>query len=278
VHIITKILVVFAAVLSILLAALSVAYSTNAREIKGTYQDLALEIQALRQELNQERTDFQSQLSERETRIDALRDQLSDLRGEKEALERDNSKLLARVKAAETQATSIQSKVDQLAATNQTQANLIEVMYSEVSGLRESELRSTQTEIELADRVSDIAAQLEVAREMNRALQEQLADLQASGSAVASRREVDSFAATRPIKATVTNIRRDTSGQLLAAIDAGSADRIRPGMELSVTRGNEFIAKLRVLDVDLNNASGVVDTLNRNTQVQVGDVVYSTIR
>jgi len=49
-------------------------------------------------------------------------------------------------------------------------------------------------------------------------------------------------------------------------------------MELSVTRGNEFIAKLRVLDVDLNNASGVVDTLNRNTQVQVGDVVYSAIR
>ncbi len=276
-HIITKILVVFAAVLSILLAALSVAYSTNAREIRSTYQDLRLAQQALQQELNAERTDFQAQLSERESRIDALREQLADLRGEKEALERDNSRLLARVKEAETQAISIQSKVDQLAATNQTQTNLIDVMYGEVSKLRESELRSTQVEIELADRVSDIAAQLEVAREMNRALQEQLADLQEEGGAVASR-EADSFAATRPIRAQVTNIRQDTSGQMLASIDAGSADRIRPGMELSVTRGNEFVGKLRVVDVDLNNAAGVVDTLNRSTEVRVGDVVYSTIR
>ena len=68
------------------------------------------------------------------------------------------------------------------------------------------------------------------------------------------------------------------SGSLLAAIDAGSNDRIREGMELTISRRGSFVGKLVVNSVSLNTAVGSVDTLNRQIDVEPGDLVTVVTR
>ena len=81
------------------------------------------------------------------------------------------------------------------------------------------------------------------------------------------------------VRARITEIRRDPgSGSLLAAIDAGSNDRIREGMELTISRRGSFVGKLVVNSVSLNTAVGAVDTLNRTVEVQPGDLVTVVTR
>ncbi len=56
-----------------------------------------------------------------------------------------------------------------------------------------------------------------------------------------------------PINGTVTSVRGD-----LASINIGSAKGVQPGMQLIIYRGAEFVAKLRVDQVDVGQAAGVI--------------------
>ncbi|TVQ30900.1 MAG: hypothetical protein EA376_11600 [Phycisphaeraceae bacterium] len=276
-HWLTKILAVFAAVLSILLAALSIAYSANADRITSQFQSERLAKEEMRTQLQAERAAQAGRESSLQGQIDDLEVQSREMRRDKELLQREQGRLLAEAKTAEAATLAIQSRIDQLAATGQTQASLIETMYDEVARLRQNELTFAQREVQLADRVNDLSAQLEVAMESNRALQERLADLRRqldTGTAVASSGRDARDRVHSPVTARVTNVRRDpASGAIMAQIDAGTSDRIEPGMELTISRENRFVAKLVVETADLNVASGRIDTLNRGGDVRRGDLV-----
>jgi hypothetical protein len=279
VHVITKILVVFAAVLSVLLSALTIAYSTNAQRVVGGYTAAKLEAETAKAQLAAEKANQIAELASRDTQITDLTTQLEDARADREQLKLDNGKLLAQSKVAEAAQMTVQARIDQLAAMSQMQASLIESMYQEVGRLRESELRYAQREIEFTDRFNDLTAQLEVARETNRALQEQLVSVQgASKSAGPASGTAQARPAGSEIRARVTNVRTDTSGALLAEINVGSSDRVSKDMKFMVTRGDQFIANLVVDRVDLNEAVGRIDTLNRPVTVLPGDTVKSIPR
>lgn len=279
-HVITKILVVFAAVLSILLSALTIAYSTNSQRVVAGYTAAKLEAETAKTQLASEKANQIAELSSRDTQITDITTQLEDARADREQLKLDNGRLLANAKLAEAAQMTVQARIDQLAAMSQMQASLIESMYSEVGRLRQSELRYAQREIEFTDRFNDLTAQLEVARETNRSLLEQLASVQGASSAPGS--GASSAQAARPagseIRARVTNVRTDTSGSIMAEINVGSSDRVSKDMKFMVTRGDQFIANLVVDRVDLNEAVGRVDTLNRPVSVLPGDIVKSIPR
>lgn len=280
-HIITKFFVVFAAILSVLLAALSVAYSTNADRIVAGYKDSESRAAAASSTAAEANTkvavvqnDFQSRLDELEAQLRERDDDLADY-------ERDNQRLLAETKQAEAAQVSVMSKIDQLGATVSTQASIVKSLQDEVKDRRAESLRFIQREIELTDRISDLSGQLEVAMETSRALQEQLQELQDTyrGGASPAQAGANQGGATTSVRARVTEVRRDPgSGSLLAAIDAGSNDRIREGMELTISRRGSFVGKLVVNSVSLNTAVGSVDTLNRQIDVEPGDLVTVVTR
>jgi uncharacterized protein (DUF3084 family) len=56
-----------------------------------------------------------------------------------------------------------------------------------------------------------------------------------------------------PISGTVTSVRGD-----LASINIGSAKGVQPGMQLIIYRGADYVAKLRVDQVDVSQAAGVI--------------------
>ena len=215
-----------------------------------------------------------------QAQLDALSAQMRERDDDLTDFERDNQRLLADAKQAEAAQVSVMSKIDQLGATVSTQATIIKSLQEEVKTRRAEGLRFIQREIELTDRISDLSGQLEVAIETNRALQEQLAELRDmyadSPGAVAGDGRPQ---ATTAVRARITEVRRDPgSGSLLAAIDAGSNDRIREGMELTISRRGSFVGKLVVNSVSLNTAVGSVDTLNRSASVEPGDLVTVVTR
>ena len=282
-HIITKIFVVFAAILSVLLAALSVAYSTNADRIVAGYKDSESRASAANATASEANSKAASVTIDMQSRLDQLETQLRERDDDLADFERDNQRLLAETKQAEAAQVSVMSKIDQLGATVSTQASIIKSLQDEVKERRAEGLRFIQREIELTDRISDLSGQLEVAIETNRALQEQLQELRETygnepsvAGAGGPRNPGDTTAAVR---ARITEIRRDPgSGHLLAAIDAGSNDRIREGMELTISRRGSFVGKLVVNSVSLNTAVGSVDTLNRDVTVEPGDLVTVVTR
>ena len=280
-HIITKIFVVFAAVLAVLLSALSVAYSTNADRIVASVKDQRARVAALRAEVAAAASTHAEEVERIQAEVEELKQQVRDRTARLTSYERENQRLLAEAKAAQNDSLNVQSRIDQLSATASTQASLISSYRDEVQKLREDELRFTQREIELADRISDINGQLEVAVETNRALQEQIAQLRemVDGPGASRLASGPMSSRTQPVRARITDVRRDPgNGALLAAIDAGSNDRIREGMEMTIVRRGDFIAKFVVQSVTLNTAVGRVDTLNRSVDVLPGDMVSVVAR
>ncbi len=281
-HIITKIFVVFAAILSVLLAALSVAYSTNADRIVAGYKEAESRAAAAHASASEANSKAVATVADMQGRLDELEAQLRERDDDLTDFERDNQRLLADTKQAEAASVSVMSKIDQLGATVSTQASIVKSLQEEVKERRAEGLRFIQREIELTDRISDLSGQLEVAIETNRALQEQLQELRdtyGSGGAVAGGSRGSQGDSTAAVRARITEIRRDPgSGNLLAAIDAGSNDRIREGMELTISRRGSFVGKLLVSSVSLNTAVGSVDTLNRDVNVEPGDLVTVVTR
>ncbi|MCJ7544851.1 MAG: hypothetical protein MUP47_09885 [Phycisphaerae bacterium] len=55
------------------------------------------------------------------------------------------------------------------------------------------------------------------------------------------------------INGTVTGVRGD-----LASINVGSAKGVKPGMQLVIYRGSEYVAKLRVDQVDVGQSAGII--------------------
>ncbi len=176
-HPLTKVLVVLAALLSVALAALTIAYTGNAEKIRSEFQSERELRQAAQDAASRDMTAHEAERNRLRSENDALQAQISGLTSTIDNLQRDNSRMMADLQTAQAEGLSVQAKLDQLTATNQTLSNLIAQYRTEVTNLRENELRYAQREIELADRSSDLSGQLEVAVENNRSLQEQLVSL-----------------------------------------------------------------------------------------------------
>ena len=284
-HPLTKVLVVLAALLSIALAALTIAYTGNAEKIRAEFQSERELRQAAQDAAARDMTSHESERVRLRSENDALVSQIAGLTATIDNLQREGARLMADLQNAQAEGLGVQAKIDQLTATNQTLSNLIAQYRTEVTTLRENELRYAQREIELADRASDLSGQLEVAVENNRALQEQLVSLRdqlasAAGGAAAGVSSVsDTIRPSFPISARVTDVRTDATGRVMVQIDAGSNDRLRERMELSLVRGGQFLGKVIVQAVDIEESVGRVDFLSMPvTEIRSGDMVMSVIQ
>ena len=75
----------------------------------------------------------------------------------------------------------------------------------------------------------------------------------------------------RNMETTIISVRRNAD-QTLAEIDAGSRDGVKEGWVMTIARGGDFVGNLRIISVDINRSTGVVE-LEQATgiQVEIGD-------
>ncbi|HVZ93602.1 MAG TPA: hypothetical protein VG797_03745 [Phycisphaerales bacterium] len=284
-HIVTKFLVVVAAVLSVLLAGLAIAYTSNADRIRreiGAEKDRSAKAEAQVAEINAQADSERNAL---QTKIASLESSITELSGQVARFQSENAGLRAESNELRQASATHSSQIDQFTAVVQTYAELNKAQSEELAKLRDRELQNARREIELSDRINDLSSQLEVCTETGRSLQEQLVTMrddlaraQAGGAAAAAGAgEMGGpIRAPRDFRARVVSVQKAADGTVMIGIDAGANDQLRERMKLSVVR-DQFLATMILTKVDANEAVGRVDLVNPHagTEIKVGDVVQA---
>lgn len=282
-HILTKFLMVFAAVLSVFLAALTIAYSANAERITQGLVGAQAGETAARASLSSQTTLYQAEKVRLESQIQQTARDMAERAKEVNQLQSETSRLTAEKNKAESSRLAIEGKIAELGELAKTQAALITSYREEVTGLRKNELDYRSQMLGLEQRMSDLESQREVLEGTVRALQEQLAEAKMAqetalkGGTARSGKSGEPFMFTGPlIQARVETVSKDTaSGATLAKISVGSNDQIRENMKLLVVRDGQFVANLIIVQTDLRWSIGRVETLGRPVEVMAGDLVWS---
>lgn len=284
-HVLTKILVVFCAVLSLLLAALTMAFATNADRIRSSFdaeraQKVALE--ALHKEqisgAAAERTTMEARLQTSDNDKRSLNEQLSQLSSERTTLRTE-------VATAKADADSLRNQISEFGPTMATQTALIKNYRDEVTRLRDDLVKATKREIELVDRINDLTGQREVLEQNSRALKEQLEETklsiqssqQAGGSSgAAAMPEAREFGGPL-VRAAITDVTPSPTGELVV-INEGSNRGLRDNMLMHVIRGNDFVASIVLVRVEPSTAVGKITLLRKGMRVLKDDIVLSRLQ
>jgi TolA-binding protein len=276
VHIVTKILMVFCAILSLLLAALTMAFAANASAIRASVaHEQQLRVAAQTEKglsdaaLGQARETYRSKLAATESQLKSLNEQVAQLQAERTRLNSD-------LQRATSDASSIRGQIAQQAATIETQTQLIKNYRDEVLSLRDANLTNERRAIELTDRVNELEGIREVLDQNVRALKEQLEEArlnmqsaQASGGSVggaggANASGVSTMAARSApremsgpvVRARITEVFPSPAGDTMVVIDEGANRGIREGTLMNVTRGDQWLGALVITTVEPTRAVG----------------------
>jgi len=61
----------------------------------------------------------------------------------------------------------------------------------------------------------------------------------------------------------------------MASVSVGKNEGVKEGMKLHVTRGDEFICDIQIIDVEAGEAIGILELVQK--QPQVGDIVTTNL-
>lgn len=282
-HVLTKILVVFCAVLSLVLAALTMSFATNADRIRANFdaeRALRLSSESSAREnvagYAAEKATIESRLQASESDKTSLNEQLSKLSSER-------TELRSQVERAKADADAIRNQISQLGATADTQAALIKSYRDEVTRLRDELVTASKREIDLVDRINELTGQREVLEQNARALKEQLEETKLSLQTQASGVAAGATATTEPrefagppVRALVTEVTTGPKGELVT-INEGSNRGLKENTLLYVIRGNEFVASISLIRVEPGVSVGEIRTPRKGMQVMKDDVVLSRL-
>lgn len=270
-HVLTKIFVVFASFLSVLLVALTVAYASNAGKIVNEVEGLRTENRSLTQQRALDNATRDEALRSIEVEREELRDQLVQRNKQILDLQQEAANLRADLAEAKHETDQAQSKLTQLTAANNTMAAVNDRLTAEVDRRREEQLALERRNIELQDQINDLSSNLDVTQSLVEKLQEQLAAAQGPQGDEAEAQ------AAPPVQVfgRVTSVRRLETGETLVQIDLGSSDQLRDGHELYIVRGADYIGTIRLQNVDVNASVGRVIQLRTGREIQVEDTVQT---
>jgi len=284
VHILTKIFVLAAAVLSMGIASLAISYSVNADRILDDYEKARERADAAESELAASQAIGAQEKATLEEDNARLQDELASRDAELRRLEASNTELRIALRQAESERVSIASRIAQLGVTTQTQAKIIEEYKNELSRLRTAELNYRDEKIDLEKKLGDLESQVIVFEQVKRALEEQLAEIRRATNPATARVSDERVArATEvpgpPISGRIDEVRRDpNSDDTLVKINLGTNDRITNNTRMYVHRGGDrYLGELVVIEADLNHAVARVSYSVSGQTIREGDGVLSRL-
>lgn len=284
-HILTKVFVLFAAVLSIMMAALAISYSVNADRVISDYRDAMARADSAVSELQSQKAANSLQTAALNEDLAAKQNELASRDADTRRLEASNSELRISLRQAEAARESISSKIAQLGVAVETQAKIIDEYKDRITRLTEAELDYRDEKIDLEKTLSDLESQVIVYEQNTRALKEQIEELRGmvNTTSVAGSTntgfQVPTEIAGSPIQGSIDQVRTDpASGETLVQINLGSNDRIRENSRLYVHRSNNtYLGDLVIVSVDLNHAVGRISYQVPGQSIRSGDQVLSKL-
>ncbi|MCZ6542213.1 MAG: hypothetical protein O6768_00955 [Planctomycetota bacterium] len=292
VHVLTKIFIVLVSLLALLLVPLVVVYAYNEDSVKAKYLGADAQAATAVDRLGAAQAVHAAENTRLQLEIQELKSEQLALAKERDVAAADIREMQIELAGAESQQAKIRADLAKLASGVSAGQELMGGLLSEVRTMRSDALAAERRAVELDEALRDRDAQLEVAVAARRALQEELQQLR-EGHAKALEQlamyvtrfgelgEMAGRSGRRPappidrdLDAQIINVRR-SSNQKLAEINAGSRDGVKEGWELTIGRGGTFIGKLRIISVDINRSTGIVELESEERgRVEPGDRVY----
>lgn len=267
--ILTKIFVVLVTVLAIALVPLMVAYVENTQHFQGQLQ-AARDAQGV--------ATARANLLER--RNQQIQSRYSDALAAKVAAQSElESRLVSRlgeIKQKETRIAQLQQEsaakdatIDRLSATGELDSEIIATLRQQEDEAQDAAIEAREALVEETGRVQALRTDLELLNENFRLVKEQLSD--ANAQIANLQEEIESGGTTgdgqsqlaggpegTPIRGLVTSVDELAGGETLVAINVGSNDEVKAGMNFIIHRGGEYIATMEVIKVDPQRAAGRV--------------------
>jgi outer membrane murein-binding lipoprotein Lpp len=280
VHGLTKALVLLAALASIFLAALTMAFQVNAQTLSSELISVRAQKEAIESTANASTSQYQAADNEWQRKLEQVQTANTQLTNESRTLRATVEKSRNDVLAAQQEAEQAKNRIGQISGAVQTQAELISRLEQEVTRLRQGELAWKQNEIAYADRIADLDSQLEVLNQANRALEEQIAQIRREIEGVGAGGTPGARGVVVPTVGRVLSTDKDrATGATLVRIDLGTNDGIFKDQKVYVSRGrNQFIGNLVIIQTDLQWSVGRFDDLGQGGQPRTDDIVFTSFR
>ncbi len=286
-HVLTKVFMVLAAVATIALSSLVIAYAVNTDRIRTDYQSEM----ARRIAVEAQRGDELSLSSREQARLAAqvedLNRKVAELENRNSTLQNERGTLEAAKANAEAERASTIAKIAELGETVRTQATLIAAYRDEAKTLRTNELDLRNRGLDMEQRLSDLTSQREVLEQNYRALQEELAEIKrdstgrVAGAAGVAADASQGFIASGPvIQGRILGVQKDTAtGKTLVRLSVGTNNRVANGMQFYAARDSAtLVGVLVVIKSDLQESVAELRLLRAEAgEVRVGDMILSRL-
>lgn len=288
----TKALIVLLTVASIFLCGIVVTYVASAENYRQKYNNLRTERDAAvenagsaKEQLNNTVAQADRDKAKLNEAIASLQRQLDDVGAKLDAAEREKALLLQKVDSW----TSITKAFYE---TNDKQGQLLKNTLDELNKVQ-AELIKERTDLkETTSALIEKMAIITMLADKSKRLLEEKTELQDKLDQVLRQygKTVPAPTPVTPIKdkARVVPVTRDIElkGQVtavdpknsMAEISIGSADGVRESMKFHVTRGDQFVCDILILDVDAEKAVGSMELVQSATGgPKVGDSVSTSL-
>jgi len=286
----TKILIVLLTLSSIFLCGIVVTYVANANNYRQKYNDirtdkdsLSKKVRSLTKQVNEKIEQKRLLEDKLSSEIASLKAEIGKLQADLDNAEREKAVLLQKV----NNWTSI---VQDFRETNDDQGRLLEETLDQLKKVQAEQIKdrkelneTTSALVEKMAIVETLEARAKRLIEEKTELQNRLDRfLQPLGKVAAVPMPITpEKAVARPAKPTVEDIALQglvTAVDLknsMASISIGTADGVKEGMKFHVIRGDEFICDILIIDIDAEEAVGILELVQK--QPKVGDNVSTNL-
>jgi chromosome segregation ATPase len=259
-----------------------VTYVANANNYKEKFTKLSTDRTALEQEKQSLNSQLKEKIQQKDDLEKSLNGQIASMKTKSDELqskitgiEREKAELLERVN-------SFAATTKDFQATTEKQTQLLTTAQEEVKQLKGEQIKLSKELDQTSAEVVEKNALIEAAEAEKRRLIEEKADLQnrldkvvqaggkvtAAGTPVTQEKgkamSAQATTETVNLKAQIAEV--DTKNSL-ATISIGSADGVKEGMKFHVTRGDEFICDVLIVNVDTEKAVGVLELVQQSPKV-----------
>lgn len=289
----TKILIVLLTLFSISLCSIVVTYVGTADNYKEKYDGLQASEQSLRKQVSSlknqvnEKTEQNKQLEDQlGTQIVSLQAQLNELDVSLKNAEREKATLLQKVnnwasitkdfsETTDKQSELLKNTLEELNKVqvqqvkerkelNETTRSLIEKM-AIIETLEVEKKRVLEEKIDLQNRLDQLLQPMGRVSGVTRPVTTERTTVRPALPALSSGRDMD-------LRGLVTAVDLRNS---VASISIGTADGVKEGMKFHVTRGDEFLCDILIIDVDSEEAVGILELVQQAPRV--GDSVSTNL-
>ena len=286
----TKTLIVLLTVLAIFLCGTVVTYVANADNFKQKNAKMKADLDASKKseenslkQFNEEKERKQQMEQDLNKKISAFQADNTELKTSLENAEREKAQLLQKV-------TTSASAVEGLTKTNEQQGALLAEKLAELKKVESQQIKDQKELNETTAKLIEKMAIIDTMDAKIKILIEEKTDLQSNLNKTLQ--PVGKEATTEPVTANksfaqpVQPVTGDEIGlkglitavdlkNSMASISIGAADGVKQNMKFHVTRGSEFICDLIILDVESEEAVGILDLVQQ--QPNVGDNISTNL-